>query len=60
MDISLIAVWPFYLTKKESLNFSRGEASIAWSTQWHADFISPRGTFFSCLKGEVMKSFSVL
>jgi hypothetical protein len=26
MDISVIAVWPFYLIKKESLNFYCGEA----------------------------------
>jgi hypothetical protein len=38
-NIEPIILWPFYLTKKESLNFLCGEAEIAWSTHWHADFI---------------------
>src|SRR6185369_10000687 len=30
-NIEPIILWPFYLTKKESLNFSRGKGGIAWS-----------------------------
>src|SRR5690349_9554152 len=53
--IERIILWPFYLTKKESLNFSCGKAVIAWSTQWHADFISLAWRRFCYWKGEIMK-----
>src|SRR3954451_14086248 len=62
MAISLIAVWPFYLTKKEGLSFGARASVIVWSRFMACRFLVMRRALRFCyFKGEIMKRlFSVV